>query len=93
MHKGREMLSKGIEMVCSHKVLLNLHMHVLGYLVHSFIFYSGSSSPPLLTSAPDTARILCQSFTPKRHRRLRMKDLPKVPMWRLERDSNPRPFG
>ena len=35
-----------------------------------------------------TARILCQSFMPKRHRQLRIKDLPKVPMWRLERDSS-----
>ena len=40
-----------------------------------------------------TARILCRSFTPKRHRQLRVKDLPKVPTWRLERDSNPRPSG
>ena len=36
-----------------------------------------------------TARILCQSFTPKRHRQLRMKDLPKVPMWRPEWYSKP----
>src|SRR6218665_675031 len=44
-------------------------------------------------STPVTARILCRSFTPKRHRQLRVKDLPKVPTWRLERDSNPQPFG
>src|SRR6218665_1820489 len=56
-------------------------------------FYSASSSPLLLRGAPDTARILCQSFTPKRHRQLREKDLPKVTTWRLGRDSNPRPFG
>ena len=31
--------------------------------------------------------------TPKRHRQLWVKDLPKVPTWRLERDLNPRPFG
>jgi len=30
----------------------------------------------------DTAR----SFTSKHHRQLRVKDLSKVPMWRLERD-------
>src|SRR6218665_1638765 len=42
---------------------------------------------------PDTARILCRSFMPKRHRQLRVKELPKVPTWRLERDLNPRPFG
>jgi len=59
----------------------------LGYI------YSAYSSPLLLKGAPDTMRILCRSFTPKRHRQLRMKDLPKVPMWRLERDSNLRPFG
>src|SRR6218665_3384116 len=29
----------------------------------------------------------------KCHRQLSMKDLPKVPTWRLERESNPRPFG
>ena len=65
--------------------------------IHSFIhrghFYSASSSPLLLRSALDTGRILCRSFTPKRHRQLWVKDLPKVPTWRLERDSNPRPSG
>src|SRR6218665_166042 len=58
--------------------------------IHSDHFYSASSSPLLLRSAPDTARILCQSFTPKRHRQLQVKDLTKVPTWRLERESNPR---
>ena len=38
------------------------------------------------------ARILWRNLTPKRRRQLRGKDLPKVPMWRLKRDSNPRPF-
>jgi len=63
-------------------------MHIL--LIHSVYFYSASSSPLLLRTAPDTARILCWSFTLKHHRQLRMKFLPKVPMWWLERDSNPR---
>src|SRR6218665_2607119 len=45
----------------------------LYFSVHSFIhslgyFYSASSSPLLLRGAPDTARILCLSFTPKHHR-------------------------
>jgi len=40
--------------------------------------------------ALDTTRILCRSFTSKRQRQLRVKDLPKVLTWRLERDSNPR---
>ena len=56
-------------------------------------FYSTSSSPLLLRGAPNTRRILYRSFTPKRHRKLRVKDLPKVPSWRLERNSNPWPFG
>src|SRR6218665_1657112 len=60
--------------------------------IHSDHLYSTSSSPLVLRSAPHTARILCRSVTPKRHRQLRVKDLPKVPTRRLERDSNPRPF-
>ena len=61
--------------------------------IHSGYLYITSSSPLLLRGTPDTARILCRSFTPKRHRQLRAKDLPKVPTWWLERESNPRPFG
>src|SRR6218665_2070017 len=62
-------------------------MNSLGYFkypsefIHFGYFYSASSSPLLLRVSPDTARIL------------RVKDLPKVPTWRPERDSNPRPFG
>src|SRR6218665_1442565 len=48
-------------------------------------FYSTSSSPLLLRGAPDTAQILCRSFTPTRH-------LPKGPPGQLVRDSNPRPL-
>ena len=63
--------------------------------IHSFRphFHSASSNPLLLRGAPDTARILCRSFTPKRHRQLRVKNLHNIPTWRLERDSNPRPSG
>jgi len=46
--------------------------------IHSFrlFLYSASSSPLLLRFAPDTARILCRSFTPKNdHSQLRLKDL------------------
>ena len=54
--------------------------------IHSDHFYSASSRPLLLRSAPDTARILCRSFTPKRHivlyhkyaRCLRLFDLGKA---------------
>jgi len=38
--------------------------------IHSGHSSSASLSPLLLRSAPDTARILCRSFTPKRHRQL-----------------------
>ena len=61
--------------------------------IHSGYFYSASSSTLILRGAPGTARILCRSFTPKHHRQLRVKDLPKVPTWRLEWNSNTRPFG
>jgi len=66
---------------------------ILLIVVHSGYFYSSSSSPLPLRGAPDTARILRRSFTPKRHRQLRVKDLPKVPTWRLEWDSNSWHFG
>ena len=61
--------------------------------IHSGYFYSASSSPLLPRGAPDTARTLCGNFTPKRHRQLQVKDLPKVPTGRLERESHPRPLG
>src|SRR6218665_2347331 len=61
--------------------------------IHSGYFYSASTSLLLLRGAPDTSRIRCGSFTPKRHKQLRVKDLPKVLTWWLERDLNPRPFG
>src|SRR6218665_2001596 len=61
--------------------------------IHSDHFYSASSSPLLLRGSPDTALILCRSSTLKSHRQLRVKNLPKVPMWQPERDSNPRPSG
>ena len=64
-----------------------------GMFIHSGYCYSASSNPLLLRGTPDTARTLCWSYTPMRHRQLRVKDLPKIPTWRLERDLNPQPFG
>ena len=68
-------------------------------LIHSVTqgpgyFYSASSGH-YYSEALSTQHgsILCLSFTPKRRRQLRVKNLPKVPTWRLERKSNPRPFG
>jgi len=60
---------------------------ILNSFIHSCYFYGASSSPLLLRGAPDTARILCRSFTPKRHRQLRVKDLPNVPTWWMSRIS------
>src|SRR6218665_3703754 len=65
---------------------------LINSFIHSGYFYSASSRTLLLRGAPDTAWILCQSFTPKSHRQLQVKDLPRVPTWLLEQDSNPRPF-
>src|SRR6218665_1261295 len=45
-----------------------LYEHFLNSFVPSGHFYSASSSPLLLRSAPDIAQILCRSFTPKHHR-------------------------
>jgi len=60
--------------------------------IHSDNFNSASSCPLTFRGAPDTARILCRSFMPKRHKQLWVNDLPNVPTWRLERDLNPQPF-
>jgi len=46
--------------------------------IHSGYFYSASLGPPLFRGAPNTARILSRHFKPKRHRQLRVKNLPKV---------------
>ena len=64
--------------------------------IHSFgHFYSAPWSPLLLGGAPhystDIARV--SEFHAEAHRQLQVKDLPKVPTWRLERQSNPRPSG
>ena len=74
--------------------MLSDDLEMMPYLfIHSGHFYSASSSPLLLRSTPDAARILYRSFTPKRHRQLWVKDLPKVPTWPLKRDSYPQPSG
>ena len=73
----------------------NKHISMLGNVtatvqfIHSGYFYSASSIPLLLRSTPDTSRILCRSFTPKGHKLLRVKDLPKVPTWRIRTHHPP----
>src|SRR6218665_2832078 len=65
--------------------------------IHSFIhsghFYSAPSSPLQLRGAPDYSTDTVSEFHAEAHRQLQVKDLPKVPTWRLERESNPRPSG
>ena len=74
---------------------LRTYMYICTYntspFIHSDHFYSASLSPLIPRSAHDKARTLCRSFTPKRHSQLWVEDLPKVPTWWLERESNPRP--
>jgi len=77
---------------------IGLHVsQIFSHSTHSFIhsgyFYSASLSPLLVRGAPNTVRILCRSFTPKRQRQLQVKDLPNGPTWLPERGKNPRPFG
>ena len=65
--------------------------------IHSFIhsghFYSAPSSPLPLRGAPDYSTDTVSEFHAEAHRQLKVKDLPEVPTWRLERESNPRPSG
>src|SRR6218665_257883 len=60
--------------------------------IHSFIhsghFYSAPSSPLLLRGAPDYSTDTVSEFHAEAHRQLQVKDLPKVPTWRLEWESN-----
>src|SRR6218665_2033151 len=55
--------------------------------IHSFIhsghFYSAPSSPLLLRGAPDYSTNTVSEFHAEAHRQLQVKDLPKVPTWRI----------
>src|SRR6218665_2705043 len=61
--------------------------------IHSGHFYSAPSSILLLRGAPDYSTDTVSEFHAEPHRQLQVKDLPKVPTWRLERESNPLPSG
>src|SRR6218665_2745823 len=74
---------------CVCPALISFFHSFIPSFIHLGYFYSAFSSSLLLRGAPDTARILCRNFTPKRHRQLLAKDLPKVPTWRQEQESNP----
>src|SRR6218665_3543818 len=71
-----------------------LYSHACIYsFIHSGHFYSAPSSPLLLRGAPDHSTDTVSEFHLEAHSQLQVKDLPKVPTWRLERESNPRPSG
>src|SRR6218665_2224074 len=69
------------------------HNQKFASFIHSGHFYSAPSSPLLLRGAPDNSTDTVSDFHAEAHRQLQVKDLPKVPTWRLERESNPRPSG
>src|SRR6218665_2673308 len=73
-----------------------LRTEVADFVFHSFIqaIYIASLQVHHYSEAlPTQHGYGSQSFMPKRHRQLRVKDLRKVPTRRLERDSNSQPFG
>jgi len=62
--------------------------------IHSRHFYSTPiASPLLLRGALDYSMDTVSEFHAEAHKQLQVKDLPKVPTFRLERESNPRPSG
>ena len=66
-----------------------IHVFVESF-IYSGYFYSSYSTPLLLRDVPETTRTLCRSFTPRRHRQMRVKGLLKVITRRLEQDLNTR---
>src|SRR6218665_904063 len=79
-------------MIFGDKSLL-LTWWVTNSFIHSGLFCSAPSSPLPLRGAPDYSTDTVSEFHAEAHRQLQVKDLPKVPTWRLERESNPRPSG
>src|SRR6218665_2490870 len=75
----------------------SVYRNSVKYHTHSFIlsghFYSAPSSHPLLRGAPDYNTDTVSGVHAETQRQLQVKDLPKVPTWRLEGESNPRPSG
>src|SRR6218665_2976600 len=54
--------------------------------IHSGHFYSAPSSPLLYRGTPDYSTDTVSEFHAEAHRQLQVKDLPKVPTWRPERE-------
>src|SRR6218665_3992224 len=53
--------------------------------IHSGHFYSAPSNPQLLRGAPDYSTDTVSEFHAEAHNQLKVKDLAKVPTWRLAR--------
>ena len=70
--------------------LISISTSFIQSFIHSGHFYRALQGLYYSEALPTTARILYRSFG---NRQLQVKDLPKVPTWRLERESNPRPSG
>src|SRR6218665_2702831 len=61
--------------------------------IYSGHFYSAPSSPLLLRGTPDYSTDTVSEFHAEAHRQMQVKNLPKVPTWWLDWESNPRPSG
>ena len=89
------------ETQCRHHSFIHSFIHSLRECVYCNVyctvfirFYNASHSMGLSEAPPAATVWHCVGvYLPKRYRQLQVKDLPKVPMWRLERDLNPRPSG
>src|SRR6218665_3301534 len=55
-----------------------MHLCIIHLFLYSGYFCSlfKSTTRPILRGTPETARLPCRSFTPKRHRQLRVQDFP-----------------
>ena len=74
-----------------------LKTHTLDSVSCISFIHSAISIVPLqvlyYSEALPTTPHTVSEFHAEAHRQLQVKDLPKVPTWRLERESNPRPSG
>ena len=61
------------------------HIHSF---IHSWHFYSAISSPKLHRGVPDYSIHIVPELTRQNNTALQVKNLPKVPIWRLEWGSN-----
>src|SRR6218665_4188992 len=77
----------------SSSITPHIFMVISFHSFHSGHFYSAPSSPLLLRGAPDYSTDTVSEVHAAAHRQLQVKYLPKVPTWRLEPESNPRPSG